>query len=82
MVNLGTIYLNGIPGVIERNYTKAHEYFCKSMELENSDAMIHLSYMYRNGLGLDNDDELAKKLLEEAARNKNSTALYMLKERG
>jgi len=44
--------------------------------------MIHLSYMYRNGLGLDNDDELAKKLLEEAAKNKNSTALYMLKERG
>lgn len=64
MVNLGTIYLNGIPGVIERNYSKAHEYFCKSMELENSDAMIHLSYMYRNGLGLESDDELAKKLLE------------------
>ena len=41
--------------------------------------MIHLSYMYRNGLGLDQDDELAKKLLEEAAKNKNSTALYMLK---
>jgi TPR repeat protein len=38
--------------------------------------------MYRNGLGLDQDDELAKKLLEEAAKNKNSTALYMLKERG
>lgn len=44
--------------------------------------MIHLSYMYRNGLGLEGDDELAKKLLEEAAKNKNSTALYMLKERG
>lgn len=33
------------------------------MDLENSDAMIHLSYMYRNGLGLENDEELAKKLL-------------------
>ena len=52
------------------------------MESENSDAMIHLSYMYRNGLGMAHDQELAKKLLEEAAKNKNATALYMLKEIG
>lgn len=52
------------------------------MDLDNSDAMIHLSYMYKNGLGFDSDQEMAKKLLQESAKNKNSTALYMLKEMG
>jgi len=27
MVNLGSVYLNGIPGLLEKNYKKAHEYF-------------------------------------------------------
>lgn len=45
--------------------------------------MIHLSYMYKNKLGgldekEDNPKEMAKKLLEEAAANRNPTALYML----
>ena len=64
MVNLGTIYLNGIPGLVERNYTKAYDNFVKAMDLDNSDAMIHLSYMYKNGLGFESDQEMAKKLLE------------------
>ena len=64
MVNLGTIYLNGIPSLVERNYTKAYDNFVKSMDLDNSDAMIHLSYMYKNGLGFDSDQEMSKKLLE------------------
>jgi TPR repeat protein len=38
--------------------------------------------MYKTGLGLDRNEEMAKSLLEEAAKNKNSTALYMLKEMG
>ena len=53
MVNLGTIYLNGIEGMVERNYNTAYEYFIKAMNLENVNAMIHLSYMYRSGLGFD-----------------------------
>lgn len=24
MVNLGSVYLNGVPGVLEKNYKKAH----------------------------------------------------------
>ena len=63
MVNLGTIYLNGIPRLVERNYTKAYDNFIKAMDLDNSDAMIHLSYMYRNGLGFESEPEMAKKLL-------------------
>jgi TPR repeat protein len=35
--------------------------------------------MYKNGLGLQIDKEMAKKLLEESAANKNPTAVYMLK---
>jgi TPR repeat protein len=27
MVNLGTVYLNGIPNIVERSYKKAYEYF-------------------------------------------------------
>ena len=53
----------------------AHDY-------ENTDALIHLSFMYRNGLEVDQDDELARNLLEEAAQAKNATALYMLREQG
>jgi TPR repeat protein len=33
MVNLGTIYLNGIDGVVERNYNEAYKYFVKAMDL-------------------------------------------------
>ncbi len=79
MVNLGTIYLNGIPGLIERNYNEAYKYFVSAMDHDNTNAMIHLSYMYKNGLGLPSDREMAKKLLSESAANKNPTALYMLK---
>lgn len=63
MVNLGTIYMNGIPGLIERNYNKAHQFFVEAMNHQNSDANIHLSYMYRNGFGIDQDEQLSKKLL-------------------
>jgi TPR repeat protein len=51
-------------------------------ELENSDAMIHLSYMYRSGLGVDTNESIARDLLEQAAQLKNATALYMLREQG
>jgi TPR repeat protein len=30
LVNLGTIYLNGIPGLIERDYKKAKTYFVRA----------------------------------------------------
>ena len=46
----------------------------------NSDALIHLSFMYRNGLEVDQNEELACDLLEQAAQAKNATALYMLRE--
>lgn len=41
-----------------------------------------MSYMYKNGLGLPSDLEMAKKLLSKSAIEKNPTALYMLKEIG
>ena len=82
MVNLGSVYLNGVPGLLEKNYKKAHEYFLSAHDYENTDALIHLSFMYRNGLEVNQDDELARNLLEEAAQAKNATALYMLREQG
>lgn len=82
MVNLGTVYLNGIPNLVERSYNKAYKYFINANELDNSDAKIHLSYMYRNGLGVNTNEEVAKQLLEQAAELRNATAMYMLKEQG
>ncbi len=82
MVNLGTIHLNGIPGIVERNYNQAYTYFLDAIKLENSNAMIHLSFMYKNGLGLESQREMARKLLQDSAAIKNPTALYMLKEMG
>ena len=38
--------------------------------------------MYRHGLEVNQDEELAINLLEEAAQAKNATALYMLREQG
>ena len=82
MVNLGSVYLNGVPGLLEKNYKKAHEYFLSAHDYENTDALIHLSFMYRHGLEVNQDEELAINLLEEAAQAKNATALYMLREQG
>jgi TPR repeat protein len=44
--------------------------------------MIHLSFMYKNGLGVEPNESVARDLLEQAAQHKNATALYMLKEQG
>lgn len=82
MVNLGTVYLNGIPNLVDKSFKKAYEYFLSATELDNTDAMIHLSYMYKNGLAVEQNDEVARELLEQAAQAKNSTALYMLREQG
>jgi len=41
--------------------------------------MIHLSYIYRNGLGVEPNEQVARDLLEEAAQLRNATALYMLR---
>ena len=38
--------------------------------------------MYRNGLGVEANEQIAKQLLEEAAEMKNATALYMLRQQG
>ena len=55
MVNLGTIYLNGVPNLVERNYEKAHDFFVKAMNEGSTDSMSHLSYMFKNGLGVESD---------------------------
>lgn len=44
--------------------------------------MIHLSYMYKNGLAVEQNEEIARDLLQQAAQAKNATALYMLREQG
>lgn len=55
MVNLGMIYIHGIPDVVPPNYKLAHKYLTEATEMENSNAMVHLSYMYKLGLGMKKD---------------------------
>jgi TPR repeat protein len=55
MVNLGMIYIHGIPDVVTPNYKLAHKYLTEATEMENSNAMVHLSYMYKLGLGMKKD---------------------------
>lgn len=53
----------------------------EAMRKEDTDAMIHLSYMYKNALGFDQPDmKTAISLLQEAAANRNQKALYLLKK--
>lgn len=80
MVNLGSIYLKGIPEIIQKSYKKAFDFFQEATKKENTTAMIHLSEMYRQGLGVPVNEEIATALLEQAAENKNATALFLLKQ--
>lgn len=82
MVNLGMIYIHGIPDVVPPNYKLAHKYLTEATEMENSNAMVHLSYMYKLGLGMKKDPQNARKLLQQSANLKNPHALYILKQLG
>jgi TPR repeat protein len=51
------------------------------MKAGNTDAYVHLSQMYENGIYVKKDEKLAKELLAIAAAKKNQNAIYMLNER-
>eukprot|EP00873_Tetraselmis_striata_P044661 jgi/Tetstr1/464925/TSEL_009659.t1 len=69
---LGCMHLNGDGG--EADVTKARELFERAMELGSVGATIALSSMYRDGLGVERDQQEADRLLSkaEAARSEKA----------
>ena len=57
---------------------KAIYYYQKGAELNDSQAMLELSYLYENGEGVEKDDKKALELLEEAFRLQNLEAMNEL----
>lgn len=57
---------------------KAIYYYQKGAELNDSQAMLELSYLYENGEGVEKDDKKAVELLEEAFRLQNLEAMNEL----
>jgi TPR repeat protein len=71
----------GIDGVLDKNLGAAYEYFETAMKSGNTDAYVHLSNMYANGIYVKKDEKLARELLMMAATKKNQTAIYILNEK-
>jgi TPR repeat protein len=63
---------------VEQNYTKAFEWYLKAAEQGNTDAQIHIGYMYHEGKGVDQNDIEAIKWLAKAAEQGDANAQYNL----
>ncbi len=63
--NLGRCYQLGIG--IERDETKAFEYYKKSTEKEYNNAQYQLSKCYKFGIGIEKDEAKAFKYCKESA---------------
>ena len=75
---LGRMYFAG--KVVERNYSKAKEYFEKSFDKRYMPASDFLGYMYQNGFGVEQDYNKALSYYEEAANNGCYSVIYKLAE--
>ncbi|KAK8854359.1 hypothetical protein M9Y10_016919 [Tritrichomonas musculus] len=64
----------------EEKYEKAKYYYELSSELNNSESLIKLGYLYKNGFGVQKDCKKAIKYYELAANLNNSEAFFILGE--
>ncbi|KAK8883474.1 hypothetical protein M9Y10_042566 [Tritrichomonas musculus] len=76
LFELGNLYKFGIG--VEKNYTKAIEFYEMSSKLQNSLAMFNLGNMYQCGYGVEVDYLKAKGYYELSGQLKNSKALLAL----
>lgn len=61
-----------------QQYTKAHEYFSKSADLNNSEALLMLAMIYAKGLGLPADQPKSIILLKQSKELGNKEAAAIL----
>jgi len=73
---LGLLYREGWG--VEKNYTKAINYFKQGIKLENPLAMFCLGYMYEEGIGCETDYPAAIKLYQQARKLKHPSAILFL----
>ncbi|KAK8842215.1 hypothetical protein M9Y10_026446 [Tritrichomonas musculus] len=76
LVNLGNLYYDGLG--VERNYSKAKEYYELSAKQNNSSALFNLGSLYANGHGVEQNYSKAKEYYELSAKQNNSYALVNL----
>src|SRR6266498_5733756 len=74
--NLGVNYQNGIG--VEKDETKAFEYYKKSAEKGHDMAQNNLASLYKNGEGIEKNIEKALYWFNKAAENGNELAQYDL----
>lgn len=61
---------------LEQNYTKASEYYEKSANLNNSNALNNLGRYYINGKGVEKNYTKAFEFFEKASKFGNSKAFF------
>lgn len=64
--HLAGLYLNGVPGYLERNTKEAHNISLQACELGNAYACANLSQMYLRGDGVEKNTELAEAFKHKA----------------
>jgi TPR repeat protein len=72
MREMGKMYFN------KGDYDTAFKYYTKAAELGDVDAHFHLSHMFHNGDGIENDTKKARHHAEQAAIAGHPTARYNL----
>ncbi len=78
MVNLGTLYENGVG--VRRNFTKAFEWYDKAATAGNPEGYMRVGAAYEIGVGTQVDLEKAFLNYEKAAEQKIPNGLYKLAE--
>lgn len=70
--------VNLVTFIVASNYHLASIYYELSANLDNSDALFNLGYLYYNGFGHEQDYKIALKYYEKAAKLGNSRGLNAL----
>ncbi len=75
---IGTLYLKGLPNLLERNYQKGITLISKAVNQKSLTARYNLGMAYFNGDGVSKDPIKAAQWLEVAVRQNFSEAQYTL----
>lgn len=78
LYKLGEAYCEGIG--VEKDYSKAYEYYKKAAELGSAEAAYKIGWLYQNGCGVRRNDDSAYEWYRKAAKLGNVEAMYMVGE--
>lgn len=72
---LGTLYKNGPHGIVKQDSARAFDLLSRAVERGNAFAMSSLAACYRDGIGVEKDEDRGRKLLFDAAERGMPDAL-------